>query len=274
VSYPFADVSATPLDDLLSLAGRRALVTGGARGLGKAIARRLAEAGASVAIADLDEALARDAASAIAGRSGNRVVGVRMDVTDAESVRSATAEAMAELGGLDIWINNAGVFPSIPVLDTDDEAWEKVFAVNTRGVFNGSREAARQMTANGSGVIVNIVSTAGFDGIAPGLSAYVGSKHAVRGMTKQMALEFAPLGIRVLGVAPTFVPTEGNLAAAAAAMGAAGLDSAAAMPVMNQSLIGRLGTPDDIARVVLFCASDMSMIMTGSTLLADAGQTI
>ncbi|MDF2993683.1 MAG: short-chain dehydrogenase, partial [Microbacterium sp.] len=103
------------------------------------------------------------------------------------------------------------------------------------------------------------------------------SKHAVRGMTKQMALELAPQGIRVLGVAPTFVPTEGNLAAAAAgaaALEAQGIDPAAAMPVMAQSLIGRIGTPDDIARVVLFAASDLSTIMTGSTLLADAGQTI
>ena len=160
------------------------------------------------------------------------------------------------------------------MLETDDAAWEQVFAVNARGVFNGSREAARRMAPNDSGVIINIVSTAGFEGTAPGLSAYVSSKHAVRGMTKQMALEFAPLGIRVLGVAPTFVPTEGNMAAAAAAMQAAGVGSHRRMPVMTQSLIGRLGTPDDIARVVLFCASDMSMIMTGSTLMADAGQTI
>jgi NAD(P)-dependent dehydrogenase (short-subunit alcohol dehydrogenase family) len=274
MSFPFADVSTSPLGELLSLSGRRALVTGGARGLGKAIALRLAEAGADVAVADIDGALAEDAASDIASRTGVRVVGVRMDVTDAASVRTATAEAVAALGGVEIWINNAGVFPSIPVLETADDAWERVFAVNTRGVFNGSREAARQMATQASGVIVNIVSTAGFEGTAPGLSAYVGSKHAVRGMTKQMALEFAPLGIRVLGVAPTFVPTEGNLAAAAAAMEAAGSNSAIMPPVMNQSLIGRLGTPDDIARVVLFCASDMSMIMTGSTLMADAGQTI
>jgi NAD(P)-dependent dehydrogenase (short-subunit alcohol dehydrogenase family) len=153
--------------------------------------------------------------------------------------------------------------------------WEQVFAVNTRGVFNGSREAARRMPDGG--VIVNVVSTAGFRGTAPGLAAYVGSKHAVRGMTKQMALELAPQGIRVLGVAPTYVPTEGNIAAAeagAAALEAQGIDPASAMPEMTQSLIGRLGTPDDIARVVLFCASDMSVIMTGSTLLADAGQTI
>jgi NAD(P)-dependent dehydrogenase (short-subunit alcohol dehydrogenase family) len=273
VSFPFTDVSDAPVGDLLSLTGRRALVTGGAQGLGKAIAVRLAEAGADVAIADIDDALARAAASDIARRFGTRIVGVRMDVTDAASVRAGTESVVADLGGLDIWVNNAGVFPSIPVLETDDAAWEQVFAVNARGVFNGSREAARRMAVNDSGVIINIVSTAGFEGTAPGLSAYVSSKHAVRGMTKQMALEFAPLGIRVLGVAPTFVPTEGNMAAAAAAMEAAGVDPAT-VPVMTESLIGRLGTPDDIARVVLFCASDMSMIMTGSTLLADAGQTI
>lgn len=273
MSFPFADPSVSPVSDLLSLDGRRALVTGGARGLGKAIVSRLAEAGAAVAVADIDGDLAEDAASEIAARFGSTVGGVRMDVTDAASVRSATDEAVSRLGGLDIWVNNAGVFPSCPVLDTGDDLWDEVFAVNTRGVFNGSREAARRMAPAAGGVIVNIVSTAGFDGTAPGLSAYVGSKHAVRGITKQMALEFAPLGIRVLGVAPTFVPTEGNLAAAAAAMDAAGIDPSA-RPVMNQSLIGRLGTPDDIARVVLFCASDMSMIMTGSTLLADAGQTI
>nr|WP_315266267.1 SDR family oxidoreductase [Microbacterium lemovicicum] len=273
MSFPFADVSESPVRDLLSLTGRSALVTGGARGLGKAIALRLAEAGARVTIADIDERLAQDAAADVSTRLEARAIGVRMDVTDAASVHSAAAVAVKTFGGLDIWVNNAGVFPSMPVLETDDAAWDHVLAVNARGVFNGAREAARHMVQGASGVIVNVVSTAGFQGTAPGLSAYVGSKHAVRGMTKQMALEFAPLGIRVLGVAPTFVPTEGNIAAAAAAMEAVGVDPST-LPVMNQSLIGRLGTPDDIARVVLFCASDMSMIMTGSTLLADAGQTI
>ncbi len=168
MSFPFADVSAAPIDALLSLAGRRALVTGGGRGLGKAIASRLAEAGADVAVADIDEALAREAASDIAGRVGGRVIGVHMDVTDAASVRAATDEVVANLGGIDVWVNNAGVFPSIPVLDTEDDAWEQVFAVNTRGVFNGSREAARRMSDSGSGVIVNIVSTAGFAGTPRG----------------------------------------------------------------------------------------------------------
>ncbi len=275
MSFPFADVSAASLTDLLSLAGRRAVVTGGAQGLGRAIAERLAEAGASVAIADLDAGKADAAATAIADRHGVAAVGVAMDVADSASVAEATDAVVDALGGVDIWINNAGVFPSAPVLEMGDEQWDHVFAVNTRGVRNGAREAARRM-ADG-GVVVNVVSTAGFRGVAPGLSAYVGSKHAVRGMTKQMALEFAPRGIRVLGVAPSYVPTEGNMAAAAAAMeklAAAGVDLSSMPAAMSQSLIGRTGTPDDIARVVLFCASDLSIVMTGSTLLADAGETI
>lgn len=269
----FADVSATPLANLLSLAGRNAVVTGGAQGLGKAIALRLAEAGANILIGDINAERAQASADDIAARFPVRSLGAAMDVTDSQSVGAAAKTASEEFDGIDIWVNNAGIFPSLPILETPDVIWEQVFAVNTRGVFNGSRAAARHMSGdNRGGVIINIVSTAGFTGTAPGLSAYVGSKHAVRGMTKQMALEFAPLGIRVLGVAPTFVPTEGNMAAAAAH--APREDSGQTMAVMTTSLIGRMGTPDDIARVVLFCASDLSTIMTGSTLLADAGQTI
>ncbi len=275
MSYPFADVSTRPVADLLSLSGRRAVVTGGAQGLGRAIAERLAEAGAAVAVADVDAGKAADAAAAIAARSGSHVIGVHMDVADSASVLEAADTVDEELGGVDIWVNNAGVFPSVPVLEMSDEQWDHVFAVNARGVRNGAREAARRMA--GGGVVINVISTAGFRGTAPGLSAYVASKHAVRGMTRQMALEFAPRGIRVLGVAPSYVPTEGNMAAAAAAMekmAAAGIDLSNVPAAMTQSLIGRAGTPDDIARVVLFCASDLSLIMTGSTLMADAGETI
>jgi NAD(P)-dependent dehydrogenase (short-subunit alcohol dehydrogenase family) len=272
MSYPFADVSERSLAELLSLEGRTAVITGGVQGLGRAIARRLAEAGAQIAIADLDSKKAADAAAAVENEHGARVIGVRMDVTDSATVRAATDEVVERLGGVDVWVNNAGVFPSIPILDMTDEQWDDVFAVNTRGVLNGSREAARRMIRGG--VIVNVVSTAGFRGTAPGLSAYVGSKHAVRGMTKQMALEFAPNGIRVLGVAPSYVPTEGNMAMAEAAMAAAGIDAGNMPAAMTRSLIGRVGTPDDIARVVLFAASDLATIMTGTTLLADAGETI
>ncbi|SDS82785.1 SDR family NAD(P)-dependent oxidoreductase [Microterricola viridarii] len=273
--FPFSDVSARSVADLIALNGRSALITGGAQGLGRAIAERLAEAGANIALADLNGELASEAALAIGHRFGVTTIGVRMDVTDQNSVSDAAAEAAAVVGAPDIWVNNAGLFPSVPVQHMSVEAWDQVYAVNTRGAFLGAREAANQMTGNG-GVIINIVSTAGFQTPAPGLSAYVSSKHAVRGMTKAMALEFAPLGIRVLGVAPSYVPTEGNIAMATAMMeqaAAAGVEIPS-MDVMSQSLIGRIGRPDDIARVVLFAASDLSMIMTGSVLLADAGETI
>lgn len=272
----FADVSAASIADLVSLHGRCAVVTGGAQGLGRAIAARLAEAGAHVAIADLGLDAASAAADGIARASGAEAIGVRMDVTDSASVEAAAERVVDAFGGIDIWVNNAGVFPSASVLDMTDEQWDHVFAVNARGVRNGAREAARRML--GGGVVINVVSTAGFRGTAPGLAAYVGSKHAVRGMTRQLALEFAPRGIRVLGVAPTFVPTEGNMAAvttALAALGEVGGSDPSNLPSgMSRSLIGRVGTPDDIARVVLFAASDLATIMTGSTLLADAGETI
>ncbi|MEU9833874.1 SDR family oxidoreductase [Streptosporangium sp. NPDC048047] len=271
-----ADVSGKSLAQLISLKGRRAVVTGGGRGLGKAIAARLAEAGADLLIGDLDEEPASAAAKELAERHGVRAIGAAMDVTDAAAVAAAADRAVAELGGLEIWVNNAGIFPAVPLLEMTEETWDQVFAVNARGVFVGAREAARRMPAAGpddgrGGVIVNIVSTAGFRGSAPGLAAYVGSKHAARGLTRELALELAPMGIRVLGVAPSFIPTEGNLAMAAAA----GVDLAGLPPtdLMLNSPIGRVGTPDDIARVALFCASDLSAFMTGSTLLADGGDT-
>jgi NAD(P)-dependent dehydrogenase (short-subunit alcohol dehydrogenase family) len=275
--YPFADVSAEPLAELLSLRGRRAVVTGGAQGLGKAIAARLAEAGADLLIVDLDEAHARATADELAARHGVRAIGTRADVGVTSSIAAAADVAVSELGGIDVWVNNAGVFPNAPALEMPDEMWDQVFAVNSRGVFLGSREAATRMAVDGrGGVIVNIISTAGFQVAFPGMAAYVSSKHAARGLTKSLAVDLAPLGIRVLGVAPSFVPTEGNLAAAKAATDAAAAAGVEIPPldVMNQSLIGRLGTPDDIARVVLFAASDLSLIMTGSTLLADAGETL
>lgn len=274
MSFPFPDVTTTSVADLLSLRDRVAMVTGGAQGLGFAVANRLAEAGAHVVVADVNADGAASAAERLRELHGVKTLGIATDVTDEASVVAAADAAIAELGGLNIWVNNAGLFPSMPATQMPLEAWEQVYAVNTRGVFLGSRTAAARMRQGGA--IINVVSTAGFSAPAPGLSAYVSSKHAVRGMTKAMALEFAPQGIRVLGVAPSYVPTEGNIAMAQAHMeqaAAAGIELPP-MDVMNQSLIGRMGTPDDIARVVLFAASDMAMIMTGSTLLADAGETI
>lgn len=267
-----ADVSDRSVAELTSLAGRRALVTGGGRGLGKAIANRLAEAGAAVLIADIDGALAESAAEDIGATYSSRVLHTQMDVTLPDSVRAAANLAVTELGGIDIWVNNAGIFPFALLADMDEALWNKVLAVNTTGTFTGAREAARCMTEAGhGGVIVNVASTAAFRGVSPGLSAYVSSKHAVRGLTRQLAMELAPAGIRVLGVAPTYCVTEGNILAAQEATGDE--NAAADIAAMATSPLGRVGVPDDVARVVLFCASDLALFMTGSTLLADAGET-
>jgi NAD(P)-dependent dehydrogenase (short-subunit alcohol dehydrogenase family) len=268
-----ADVATHSIAELVSLAGRVAVVTGGGRGLGKAIALRLAEAGADVLIGDCDAALAASAAQDLDARYFSRVIATAMDVTDSESITAAANLAVSQLGSVDIWVNNAGVFPFVPLAEMTDTVWDNVMAVNTRGVFAGARQAMRCMTAaDKGGVIVNIASTAGFRGVSPGLSAYVASKHAVRGLTRQLAMELAPHGIRVLGVAPTYCVTEGNLIAAQELGGpdVTGADIAA----MVSSKLGRVGVPDDVARVVLFCASDLSIYMTGSTLLVDAGETL
>lgn len=270
-----ADVSDRSIAELISLKGRHAVVTGGGQGLGRAIARRLAEAGADVLVGDIDRDLAAAAARELSEAYPVRALATQMDVTDTSSVSAAADLACEQFGGLDFWVNNAGIYPNVPLLEMTDALWDKVFAVNARGVFSGSREASRRMIAAGrGGVIVNIVSTAGFKGVAPGVAAYVASKHGVRGLTRQMALELAPHGIRVLGVAPTFCETEGNTAALEALAAASDRDIRAEIAASLTSRLGRVGVPDDIARVVLFCASDMSVFMTGSTLLADAGETI
>lgn len=264
-----ADVSGKSLASLFSLEGRSAVVTGGAQGLGLAMARRLAEAGASVLIGDLRLEQARAAADELSERYARKVIAAHLDVADSTSIRAAGDLATGELGGIDIWVNNAGLYPNVGLLDMTDEAWEQVMAVNLRGVFASCREAARRMIDAGrGGVLINVVSTAGFVGVAPGVSAYVASKHGVRGLTRQLAIELAPHDIRVLGVAPTFCETEGNTAALAELPEHVRNEISATLT----SRLGRIGVPDDIARVVLFAATDMAAFMTGSTLLADAGE--
>lgn len=265
-----AEVSGHSIQQLISLQGRTAVVTGGAQGLGKAMVRRLAEAGADVLVADLKFEQAEAAAAEIAERHGTRVRAIRLDVTDSASIRAAADFAESELGGLDIWVNNAGLYPNVLLGDMTDQVWDQTMAVNLRGVFVSCQEAARRMIARGTkGVLINVVSTAGFKGVAPGMAAYVASKHGVRGLNKQLAIELAAHDIRVLGVAPTFCETEGNMAALAQLPDRVRTEISATLT----SALGRVGVPDDIARAVLFCASDLSLFMTGSTLLVDAGET-
>jgi len=268
-----ADVTDRSIAEIVSLAGRNAVVTGGARGLGKAIARRLAQAGGNVLIGDIEVELVQSAAADLTSLGGGKVIGAYMDVSDTATIEAAADMACEQLGGIDIWVNNAGIFPNARLPRMTDELWDQVLAVNLRGTLAGARAAAGRMTAAGhGGVIVNIVSTAGFKGVATGMGAYVASKHGVRGLTKQLGLELAPEGIRVLGVAPTYCVTEGNQIAAAQNPNRS--EATKEIPAMLTSKLGRVGVPDDIGRVVLFCASDMSLFMTGSTLLVDAGEAI
>ncbi len=267
---PVADVSSRPIAQLISLEGRTAVVTGGARGIGLAISSRFAEAGANVLIGDLNKAGAEEAAQKIAAQFAHRAIGVELDVTSAASIAAAVDRAVLELGGLDIWVNNAGIYPSTPLLEMTEQEWDKVLSVNLRGTFLGAREAGRRMAEAGhGGVIVNLASTAGYRASGPGIAHYVSSKHGVRGLTKSLAVELGPYGIRVLAVAPTLVETPG-IEEGRAAFRAAGLGDVLEQMAEREPL-RRVGVPDDIARVALFCASDLAMLMTGSTLLVDAG---
>ena len=262
------DVSAVTIGDLISLHGRRAVVTGGSVGIGHAIARRLAEAGASVLIGDLEDA--EGPADAIGRDVGGTVIGCHLDVSDAASIAACVQRAKRELGGLDIWVNNAGIYPSRPLMELTDHDWDRVLDVNLRGSFIGAREAARCMIEAGrGGVILNLASTAGFKAGGPGVAHYVSSKHAVIGLTKSLAVELGPHDIRVLAIAPTLIRTPG-IDAGEAAFRSAGLGDM--LDSYAQRLpLGRVGVPDDVARVALFCASDLALFMTGSTLLVDAG---
>lgn len=259
------DVASRSLHELVSLAGRSAVVTGGARGLGRGIALRLAEAGARVLVADLDLDVAETAAEGIR-QAGGDAVATLLDVRDSARIAAVADEAVARFGGLDIWVNNAGIYPLSPVIEMTDEQWDGVIEINLRGTFMGCREAAKRMVAGDrGGVIVNISSTSGTNGGGPSISHYVAAKHGVNGITKAVALEMAPHGIRVLSVSPTVIVTEGVEVCLGGTAAAAGFD------LQAQTRLGRAGVPDDIARVVLFCASDLSLFMTGSVLLVDAG---
>lgn len=269
---PIRDVSALPIEDLISLAGRRAVVTGGARGIGRAIANRFAEAGAEVVIADVRGDEAEAVATQLVDRHGRRVIAIEADVTRPEDVVRLVDRAEAELGGLDLWVNNAGIFPSRPLLEIPTEEWDRVMDLNVRGVFLCTGEIGRRWVAKGqAGVIVNIASTGAFK-TGPGVAHYITSKHAVVGLTRTAAVELGPHGIRVLGVAPSMTQTEGRRDFLAS-VNAPGMDEFVA-EMEARTPLGRIGVPDDVARVVLFCASDMSVLMTGSTLMVDAGEGV
>jgi NAD(P)-dependent dehydrogenase (short-subunit alcohol dehydrogenase family) len=253
--------------DLASLQGKNAVVTGAARGIGRAIAKRLADAGATVVLGDLDAEEAGLAASALAGE-GKRAIGVGADALELGSVEQLAEAAVSEFGAIDIWVNNVGIYPTRPLLTMTPEEWDNVMQVNLRGTFFGAQVAARQMIEQGrGGVIINIASTSGHRALYPGLTAYAASKAAVRGFTRNLALELGPEGIRVLAISPGYIMTEGAAASSAEA-------NEARRVLVERLPLKRPGIPDEIARVVVFCASDLAAYMTGGTLLVEGGMLV
>ena len=246
-----------------SFENKVAFVTGAAGGIGFATAQALAEAGAAVAITDINGDAAKAAADALT-EAGHRALGLWCNVSDEASVAAAIGATVAAFGRLDFAYNNAGLHaPSVETADALAEDFDRVIAVNLRGVWACMKHELRQMRKQGNGAIVNCSSQSGLAGIA-GLGAYTASKHGVIGLTKAAALEYARCGIRINAICPGTV----NTPMVAKAM----TDHPASMQaVIDDIPLGRMGTPEEIASAVLWLCSPGAGFMIGQIVAPDGG---
>jgi len=248
---------------IISFKNKVAFVTGAAGGIGFATAQAFAEAGAAVAVADINEESANAAADTLI-KAGHQALGIGCDVADEAQVAAAIDKTVSAFGRLDAAYNNAGLHaPSIETADALAEDFDRVIAVNLRGVWACMKHELRQMRKQGSGVIVNCSSQSGLAGIA-GLGAYTASKHGVIGLTKAAALEYARQGIRINAICPGTVSTP----MVAKAM----TDHPASMQaVIDDIPLGRMGTPEEIASAVLWLCSPGAGFMIGQIIAPDGG---
>jgi NAD(P)-dependent dehydrogenase (short-subunit alcohol dehydrogenase family) len=243
-------------------AGKIVLVTGAQRGIGSAIALRFAAAGADVALNFLDDKPAAEAVAAQITSLGRRAATLAADVARPEEARHLVAEAERALGSLDVLVNNAAVFPRAPFLELTEDTWDAVLDTNLKSTFVCAQEAARRMVAaRRPGVIVNISSGAPYRG-SMRATAYMASKLGIVGLTRGMARELAPHGIRVNAIAPGVTNT---------AMPRLGNTEEALMAIGRTNPSGRLAEPDDIADVVVFLATDAARFVVGQLIHVNGG---
>ncbi|MBI5400387.1 SDR family oxidoreductase [Candidatus Saganbacteria bacterium] len=265
-----SDKKLVPLNHLLNISGKTAIVTGGAMGIGFGIANRLAEAGANVLIADLNGDQAAAAAAKLA-ETDLKAKAICVDISKEDDVKKMVAAAVNLFGSLDILVNNAGIFPNVPLSKMSLSDFERVIAINLKGVFLCTKYSSEQMIkANRGGKIINITSIDSLHPSMVGLAHYDASKHGVWGFTKNIALELSPHNIQVNAIAPGGILTEGVQDAQTNAP--QGIDMSKVMEVfLNKIPMHRMGEPDEIGKVALFLASEMSSYMCGSQIVVDGG---
>ncbi len=247
------------------LQGKVAIVTGAGQGIGQAIALAAAQEGMRVTVNDINGVTAADTARLIEEMGGEALVHVG-DVSVEDDVAQMVNETLARWGRVDLLVNNAGIEPSASILEMAPDVWDRVMAVNVRGVFLCTQAVGRVMRGQGSGVIVNISSIAGKAIPLPFRSAYAASKAAIVGFTKEAAREFAEYGIRVNAVCPGVIITP---------MTAAARQNPAMMEKwMREIPLRRLGTPEEVARLVIFLASDDASYITGQAYHVDGGKVM
>lgn len=258
--------------NLLDLTGKVAIVTGGAVGIGLGIVTRLAEAGAAVMIADCS---LEDSQKTVADLSqkGFKVAAKTTDVSSEEDVKNLVEETVKVFGAVDILVNNAGIYPNIPLSQMTSQDFEKVIKVNLEGCFLTTKYVSEQMIKQGKGG--KIINVSSIDALHPsmiGLAAYDASKHGLWGFTKNTALELAQHKIWVNAIAPGGIVTPGVAKLQAAAPKDPNVDMKAMIEAFLAKIpMHRMGEPDDIGKVALFLASEMSSYMTGSQIVVDGG---
>jgi 2-deoxy-D-gluconate 3-dehydrogenase len=259
-----------PLHELLDLSGKVAIVTGGALGLGQGIVRRLQEAGAKVVIADVNVAAANQFADELNTTKPESALAVPVDISKDSDVTSLIEQTVSNFGEINIFVNNAGIYPPKPLHDMAEEDFMKVINVNLRGAFNCTKAASEQMIKQGKGgKIINITSIDALHPSMIGLAHYDASKHGLWGFTKNIALELASHNIWVNAIAPGGIITPG---VAAMNHGASAEQTAAASEAFMAKIpMHRMGDPDEIGKVALFLASEMSSYMTGEQIVVDGG---